>query len=107
MPQKRLIVPPARKMLKPAPVEILVATTNVPYPVTAGADTDILPTGNPSIGFGNPLALVLESGNNSEAPVTGTVDVNMDTRIIDKLRRNATGVMLISSCPTERRNGIG
>jgi len=107
MPQKRLIVPPARKMLKPAPVEILVATTNVPYPVTAGVVTDPCPTGNPSIGFRIPLALVLESGNNSEAPVTGTVDVNMDTRVIDTPRRNATSVMLTSSCPTERRNGIG
>ena len=106
MPQRRLIVPPVRKMLKLCQ-EISVATTNVLYPVTAGAGTDPLPTGNPRIRFRIPLALALESGGNTRLPVTMIIDVNMDTSIIDTLRSIATGKMLTSSCLTERKNGIG
>ena len=106
MPQRRPIVPPVRKTLKLSQ-EILMATTNVPYPVTAEVGTDPWVGGNPSIRFKIPLALAPKGGNSSSQPVTGTVDVNMDTRITDTLRRNATSVMLTSSCPTIRRNGIG
>ena len=73
MPRRRLIVPLVRKTLKLHQDRISLDITNVPYPVTAGASTEALPTGNPNIRFRIPSALALHSGSNSRMPVTGTV----------------------------------
>ena len=77
MPQRRPIVPPVRKTLKPVQEVVSVATTNVPYPVTAEVGTDPCLTGNPSIGFRTPSALALKDGSNSGEPVTGTLEEGM------------------------------
>ena len=106
MPQRRPIVPPVRKTLKLSQ-EISVATTNVPYPVTAEVGMEAFPTGNPSIRLRIQSALALESGSSIGEPVIMTTDENMGTSITDTLRSIVTGKMLTSSCPTTRRNGIG
>ena len=107
MPQKRPIVPPVRKTLKPVQEVVLVATTNVPYPVTAEVGTGPCLTGNPNTGFRTPSKNALMSGNNTRVPVTGTVDVNTVTNITDTLRRNATGVMLTFTCQMMKKSGNG
>ena len=106
MPQRRPIVPPVRKTLKLSQ-EILVATTNAKFPVTAEVGTDLWEGLGQTTGSRTPSARALESGNNTKLHVTGTVDVNTATRSTDTPNRNATNAMLTSSCLIERRSGSG